>query len=146
MSTVLCKKRLFCIAADLPCEHSGCCHSAFPHPPSDTGKGRIGFTAERVKMLLSECTLTGAVSISPAPVTDTRMPSQGIVKKTGLKPISFQPVPASCADKAFDNIAETSYQCWTGLSQRYGSLTAVKGELEAGTSRCLHPKNIPYKQ
>lgn len=51
-------------------------------------------------MLLSECALTGAVSISPAPVTDTRMPSQGIVKKTGLKPISFQPVPASCADKA----------------------------------------------
>lgn len=97
-------------------------------------------------MLLSEHALTGAGSISPAPVTDTSTSSQGIVKKTGLKPISLQTVPGACVDKAFDNIAERSYQCWTGLSRRYGSLTAGRGEVEAGSGKCLqHLKNIPCK-
>lgn len=142
ISTTPCQVRLAHIAADLPWEHNSCCS---PHlPPSRHRQRHSGICSQM--LLLTECALTGAGLISLAPVTDTSMSSQGAVKKTGLKPISLQPVPAVCVDKTFDNIVERSYQCWAGLSQRCSSLTTGRWEGVTSTRRCLqHPKDIPYK-
>lgn len=57
----------------------------------------------------------------------------------------MQPAPAACIDKAFDNIAESSYRCWKGLYHSYGSLTAGRGELEAGTSKNLQHLKHPLQ-
>lgn len=109
ISTTPYQVRLAHIAADLPWEHNSCCS---PHLPPSHPRHRQRHSGICSQMLLlTECALTGAGLISLAPVTDTSMSSQGAVKKTGLKPISLQPVPAACVDKTFDNTVERSFQC-----------------------------------